>query len=163
MHHTTCAMDPCNTKFLMKFKDTLIGTITKIINISLTTEQYLDEWKIAAVRPLIKGPNLGTDYNNYCSISSLSFMSKLIEKAAQIQLMTHFTEQNLLPKHQNAYRKYFSTETAILNICNNIWTNMEYKRLMSIICLDISAAFDTVNHSILLEVMENYFAITNTA
>ena len=45
MHYTTCEMDPCNTKFLMKFKDTLIGIITKIINISLTSGQYLDEWK----------------------------------------------------------------------------------------------------------------------
>ena len=76
----------------MKFKDTLIGTITRIINISLTTKQYLDEWKIAVVIPLIKGPNLDTDYKNYCPISNLSFMSKLIEKAAQTQLMAHFTE-----------------------------------------------------------------------
>ena len=111
MHYTTCEMDPHNTKFLMKFKDTLIGTITKIINMSLTTGQYLDEWKVAVVRPLIKGPNLDMEYKNYCPISNLSFMAKLIEKAVQIQLMAHFTEHNLLAKHQNAYRKYFSTET----------------------------------------------------
>ena len=98
-------MDPCNTKFLMKFMYTLIGTITKIINVSLTTGQYLDDWKIVVVRPLIKGPNLDTEYKNYCPISNLSFMAKLIEKAAQTQLMTHFTEHNLLPKHQNSYKK----------------------------------------------------------
>ena len=62
MHYTTCEMDPCNTKFLMKFKDTLIGTITKIINVFLTTGQYLDNWKITVVRPIIKGPNLDTEY-----------------------------------------------------------------------------------------------------
>ena len=88
-------------------------------------------------------------------------MAKLIEKAAQIQLMAYFTEHNLLPKHQNAYRKCFSTETAILNICDNIWTNMENSKLTSIICLDLSAAFDTVNHSILLEVMRNFFGIAD--
>ena len=163
MHYTTCEMDPCITKFLMKFKDTLIGTITKIINVSLTTGRYLDEWKIAVVRPLIKGPNLDTEYKNYCPLSNLPFMSKLIEKAAQTQLMTHFTEHNLLAKHRNANRKNFSTETAILNICNNIWTSMENNKLTSIICLDLSAAFDTVNHSILLEVMRNYFAIADMA
>ena len=64
----------------------------QIINISLTTGQYLDEWKIAVVRALTKGPNLDTEYKNYCPITNLSFMSKLIEKAAQTQLMTHFTE-----------------------------------------------------------------------
>ena len=69
-------------------------------------------------------------------------MSKLIDKAAQTQLTTHFTEQNLLPKHQNAYRKNFSTETSILNICDNIWNNIENKKLTSIIYLDLSAAFD---------------------
>ena len=90
-------------------------------------------------------------------------MSKLIEIAAQTQLMTHFTEHNLLPKHQNAYRKRFSTETAILNICDNTWTSMENNKLTSIICLDLSAAFDTVNHSILLEVMRNCFGIVYMA
>ena len=120
MHYTTCEMDLCNTKFLMKFNDTLIGTKTKIINVSLTKGHYLDEWKTALVRPLLKGPNLDNEYKKYHPISNLSFMSKLIEKAAQTQLMTHFTEHNLLQKHQNAYRKHFSTETAILNICDNI-------------------------------------------
>ena len=163
MHYITCEMDPCNTKFLMKFKDTIIGRITKIINVSLTIGQYLDEWKIAVVRPLIKGPNLDTKYKNYCPISSLSFMSKLIEKAPQTQLMTQFIEHNLLPKHQNAYRKNFSTETAILNICDNIWTSMENNKPTSIICLDISAVFDTVDHSILLKVMRNYFGIADMA
>ena len=74
MHYTTCKMDLCNTKFLMKFKDTLIGIIAKIINVSLTTGQYLDKCKIAVVRPLIKGPNLDTEYKNYCPISNLSFV-----------------------------------------------------------------------------------------
>ena len=141
----------------MKFKDILIGTITKIINISLTTGQYLDERKIADT-----DTDTDTDYKNYCPISNLSFMSKLIERAVQTQLMAHFTEQNLFPKQQNTHRKNFSTETAILNICDNIWTNMENKKHTSIICLDLSAAFDTVNHSILLEVMESYFGIKGT-
>ena len=147
----------------MKFRDTVIGTVTKIINISLTTGQYLDEWKIAVVKPLIKGPNLDIEYKNFYPISNISFMTKLIQKAALTQLMTHITEQNLLPRHQNAYRKNFSKEPAKFNICDNIWTSMENKKLTSIICLDLSAAFDTVYHSILLEVMENYFGTTNTA
>ena len=90
-------------------------------------------------------------------------MAKLIEKAAQPQLMTHFTEHNLLPKHQNAYRNNFSIETAIFNICDNIWTNMENSKLTSVICLDLSVAFDTVNHSILLQIMRNYFGIADMA
>ena len=77
-------------------------TITRIIKIYLTTGQYLEEWKIEVVRPLIE-KNLDVEYKNYCPVSILSFMSTLIEKAVQTQVKTHFTEQNLLPKHQNAY------------------------------------------------------------
>ena len=113
----------------MKFKDTLIGTITKIINISLTTGQYLDKWKIAVVRPSIKGPNLDTDYKNYHPISNLSFMSKLIEKAAQTQLMTHFTEQNLSPKHQNVYRKIYQQRLPYLTFVTTSGTTWKTKNL----------------------------------
>ena len=59
--------------------------------------------------------------------------------------------------------KNFSTETTIFNICDNIWTSMENNKLTCIICLDLSAAFYTVNHSILLNVMRNYFGIADMA
>ena len=77
MNYTTCSMDPCDTKFLMKVKHTLLKTITKIIIISLTTGQYLDEYKIAVVRPFVKRPKLDTEYKNYCLIRNLSFISKM--------------------------------------------------------------------------------------
>ena len=73
-------MDPCNTKFLLKFKETILDAITTIVNQSLTTGKFLDDWKVAAVRPLIKGPNLDTVLENYRPISNLSFLSKITEK-----------------------------------------------------------------------------------
>ena len=77
-------MDPCNTKFLLKFKDTILDVIITMINQSLTTGDFLDDWKVAAVRPLIKGPNMDTELKNYRPISNLSFLSKITEKAAQL-------------------------------------------------------------------------------
>ena len=65
MNYTICTMDPCSTKFIMKSKNMLIMIITKISIISLTTGKYLDEWKIAVIRPLIKRPNLDTECKNY--------------------------------------------------------------------------------------------------
>ena len=57
-----------------------------ITNQSLTTGEFLDDWKVPAVRLLIKGPNMDTELKNYRSISNLHFLSKIIEKAAQVQL-----------------------------------------------------------------------------
>ena len=54
---TICILDTCNTRFLLKFKETILDAITTIVNQSLTTGTFLDDWKIAAARPLIKGPN----------------------------------------------------------------------------------------------------------
>ena len=97
MNPTTCIIDPCNTRFLLKFKETILDAITTIVNQSLTTGEFLDDWKVAAVRPLIKGPNMDTELKNYRPISNLSFLSKIIEKAAQSQLQKHFNQQSYYP------------------------------------------------------------------
>ena len=120
MNPTTCMTNPCDTRFLLRFRDTILDVITIIVNQSLTTGEFLDDWKMAIVRPLIKGPNLNTELKNYRPISNLSFLSKIIEKAAQLQLQEHFDQQSLLPKHQSAYREHHSTETILLNMCDNI-------------------------------------------
>ena len=58
MNPTICIIDPCNARFLLKFKETILDAITIIVNQSLTTGEFLDDWKMAIVRPLIKGTNL---------------------------------------------------------------------------------------------------------
>ena len=121
---TTCIMDTCNTRFLLKFMERILDAITTIINQSLATGTFLDDWKVVSVRPLIKDPNLDTKLKNYRPNSNLSFLSKITEKAAQSQLQKHFHNQALLPKHQSAYRWYYSMETTLLNMCENtlkIW------------------------------------------
>ena len=97
------------------------------------------------------------------TISNLSFISKSIEKAALLQLSTFFEDQNLLPIYQSAYCKHHSTETAVLNICDEILENAEHNKLTAMVCLDLSTAFDNVNHSILKSVMEHYFGLKDTA
>ena len=163
MNLTTCIMDPCNTRFLLKFKETILDAITIIGNQSLTTGTFLDDWKIAAVRPLIKGPNLNIELKKCRSISNLFFLSKIIEKAAQSQLQIHFDHQSLLSKHKSANRQHYPMETTQWNMCHNILKNMENPKSTSIVSLDLSAAFDTVNHKILLDILKNYFGITEQA
>ena len=87
----------------------------------------------------------------------------MIEKAALLQLCTFFEDQNLLPTYQSAYHKHHSTETAVLNICDEILENAEHNKLTAMQCLDLSAAFNTVNDSILKYVMEHYFGLKDPA
>ena len=162
MKKTTCDVDPCNMNFLMEFKGILLGTWTKIINKSLLTGYFLQSWKKAIIRPLIKSSELHREFKNYRPTSNLSFISKSIGKAA-LQLSSFFEDQNLLPTYQSAYYKHHSTETAVLNICDEILKNAEHNKLTAMVCLDLSAAFDTVNHSILKSVMEHYFGLKDTA
>ena len=121
MRPTTFRMDPCNTKCLLKFTDTILDTLMKIVNLSITQGIFLPEWKLATVQPLIKSTKLDTSLQNYRPISNLTFISKLIEKIILQQLNTHFQNNNILPEYQSAYWKHHSTETAILNICDNIF------------------------------------------
>ena len=116
----------------------------------------------AVVRPLIKSSKLDREFKNYQPISNLSFISKSIEKAALLQLSTYFEDQNLLPTYQSPYCKHHSTETAVLNICDEILQNAEHNKLTGMACLDLSAAFDTVNHIILRTVIEHYFGLKDT-
>ena len=160
MNPTTSIMDPCNTRFLLKFKETIADAITTITNQSLTTRKFLEDWKVAAVRPLIKGQNISTELKNYRPISNLSFLSKVIEKAVQAQLQKHFGKPSLLPNHQSAYRQHHSTETTLLNMCDNI---LKHGKCTSMVCLDLSAAFDTVNHKILLGILKSYFGNSDHA
>ena len=61
MNPATSIMHHCNTRFLLKFKETIVDDITTITNQSLTTGEVLDDWKVAAVRPLVKGQNMSTE------------------------------------------------------------------------------------------------------
>ena len=159
MNYTTCQTDPSNTSFLLKSLDIILGTLTKIINKSLTQAKFLQSWKTASVRPLLKGKELSTIPENFTPISNLSFVSKTVEKAIPPQILNHFESQNFMPMHQSAYRQNFSTEPALLNITHNILNNMESKRCTAMICLDLCVAFDTVNQSILLDILENFYGL----
>ena len=77
--------------------------------------------------------------------------------------MNHFRTNTLLPNYQSAYMAHYSTETVILNLCDNILQNIENNINTAMVALDLSVAFDTVNHGILLEVLNKYYGIQGLA
>ena len=124
---------------------------------------FFNPGKKALLRPLIISSILDREFKNYWPITNWSFISKSIENAVLLQLSTYFEDQNLLPTCQSAYYKHHSTETAVLNICDEILQNAEHNKRTTMVCLDLSTAFDTVNHTILKTVMEHYFSLKDTA
>ena len=82
-------------------------------------------------------------------ISNPQFVSKITERAVFDQVYSHTTDNELFPVLQSAYRKGHSTETALLRVVNDILSNMNKQHVSILVLLDLSAAFDTVDHAIL--------------
>ena len=139
----------------------LLPLITALINNYITSGVYPCLYRKAIVRPLLK--KLGLDpneYKNYRPVSNLFFISELIEKAVSMQLEHYLSQNNLLDIYQSGYRMYHSTETALLKITNNILMNQNEQCSTALVAIDLSAAFDLVNHSIFLERLYTYYGIS---
>ena len=159
----SCETDVLPTKLLKSFLNELLPIITRLVNLSLTEGVFPPNWKEAIVRPLLKKLGLELIYANYRPVSNLPFMSKLIEKAALFHLNKHVNDHNLLPRNQSAYRQHHSCESALLRLVNDILAAMEDQEITALIALDLRAAFDTVDHDILLDVLECQYGIEGVA
>ena len=87
----------------------------------------------------------------------------MIEKAALFRLNIHVKESNLLKKNQSAYRQFHSCESALLRLVNDILEGMEEQEVTALIAIYLSAAFDTVDHDILLDVLQKQYGACGTA
>ena len=115
------------------------------------------------MKPLIKSRQNGTIQSNYQPVSNLSLISKVVEKCTLEQFNKHCDGNALILENQSAYRKHYSCETSLLRMTNNILWNMENKLVTAVTLLDLLAAFITVDHDILLEVLHNKFGIDGNA
>ena len=113
--------------------------------------------------PLIIKPNLSKDLKKYRPVNNLCIISKYVEKAMLEQLNTYMTTLNLLPDYILAYRKNFFIETVLVKIHHDILKAFEEQKGTLLIGLDYSAAFDTVDHNILLMVLANMYVIGGLA
>ena len=163
MKTKSCELDPLPTHVLKSLIDKLLPALTKIVNMSLTTGQFSTCWKCAIVRPLLKKSGLELTHKNYRPVSNLQFISKLVERCALLQFIDHCDLHKLIPDYQSAYRKGYSCETSVLKLLNNRLWAMETQSVLPVILLDLSAAFDTVDHDLFIRVLQNNFAITDTA
>lgn len=146
----SCALDPMPTPLVVSCVDVLLPVITTIVNSSLLHGHFPASWKEAIVTPILKNPSLTSEFSNLRPISNLQFISKLTERAVFDQLQTHMLDHALYPVLQSAYRKSHSTETALIKVQNDILMNMDHQHVTLLVLLDFSAAFDTIDHQVLL-------------
>lgn len=139
---------------VLKHSSSLISTpLTHIINLSLRTGNFPNKLKYAKVLPLFKSGDRG-DINNYRPISILPAFNKIFEKIISFRLVTYLEQNNLLAVQQHGFRAQHSTESALLEFVNNVYTCLEEKLYVTGIFLDLSKAFDTLDHTILLRKLE---------
>ncbi|WP_419588267.1 RNA-directed DNA polymerase, partial [Thiolapillus sp.] len=103
------------------------------------------------------------DLKNYRPVSNLSFLSKVAEKLVLSQLSEYLNANQLFSPVQSAYRPNHSTETALVKIVNDLLLALDDGKVSVLTLLDLSAAFDTIDHNILLHRLEHAFGITGTA
>ncbi|PIK38614.1 reverse transcriptase-like protein [Apostichopus japonicus] len=145
-------LDPLPTWLAKGCSAELILLITNIVNTSMSTGTVPDSFKVAHVTPVLKKTSLDRNcLKNYRPISNLSFVSKVLEKTVLSRLMDYLTQENLLEPYQSAYKSGHSTETALNAVHNFITSKLDEDCFVLLVLLDLSSAFDTVNHSILLK------------
>ena len=160
----SCSLDPWPTFLVFDYLDILITPTTSIINASLKQGKCPNFFKQAHVTPILKKSSLDKEIlKNYRPVSNLNFISKILEKVVAVQLQTHLDEAGLMTAFQSAYRKHHSTESALLNIHNNSLLNMAKGSVTALTLLDLSATFDTIDHTILLDRLNVHYGISELA
>jgi len=138
---TFCDLDPIPTCLLKKCTSVLVPTITKIINLSLSTGVCPDHFKSSLVLPHLKKANLDKEeLGNYRPISNLSFLSKLTERIVKTRLTNHLSSNGLLNSFQSAYTKFHSTESTLLAVNDHIINAISEQKVTALCLLDLSAA-----------------------
>lgn len=152
---TSCGHDNISPKLLKQTAQSILLPITHIVNLSLASGIFPENMKIAKVVPIFKN---GSSYyfNNYRPVSLLPSCSKILERIVFTRLHKFLDKYSLLTPSQYGFRPNFSTELAILELQNSIINNLSCNKQTIGLFLDLSKAFDCLNHEILLKKLSHY-------
>ena len=142
-------LDKISARLLKSSANTITPSVTKLLNLSIRTGKFPKSWKCSKITALFKSCDR-TNASNYRPISILPTLSKILEKTVHSQLYQYVVTNNLLTRKQFGFRKGLSTVSALTSFADEVLLNMEQGKLCGAVFLDLTKAFDTVDHGILL-------------
>ena len=158
----TSTQDPIPAALLGDCLDEVLPALLRIVNHSLITGS-MDGLKDCIVTPLLKKSNLDPEIlSNYRPITNIAYISKLIERVVLIQLNNHMSSNNLHVINQSGYKAHHSCETLLIKLVNDILLSLDSKHCVVLLLLDLSAAFDTVDHEKLLNMLHDELGLSST-
>ena len=135
--------------------NTFSKILSRAFNLIVATGVYPSCLKIAKVIPIFKS-GVATSPSNYRPISTLSVLNKILEKLLFSRLLNFCNRNQILYKMQYGFRRGCNTTTAVIELVDSIIHEIEAKKLVGALFLDLKKAFDTLNHSVLLRKLELY-------
>jgi exonuclease III len=151
----SCQLDPIPTTLLKQILPSILPVICNTVNLSFQNRAMPESLKTAVVTPLLKKSTLDQEnMKNFRPVSNLPYIGKVIEKIVVQRIEEHLTRNNLSEPLQSAYKPNHSTETALLKVSNDILLALDKRKCVLLVLLDLSAAFDTIDHSIFLQWLE---------
>ena len=160
---TTPRLDPLSGNTMKDCLDEVLPHLEDLVNSSLVSGS-IDGVKLSHIKPLLKNFDLdSSELSSYRPISNLSFISKLIERVVARRLNEHMSCNNLHVDSQHGYKAGHSTETLLVKFLNDILVAIDKEKGVVVLLIDLSSAFDTVQHDILLKILRNSLYIRGTA
>lgn len=134
----------------------VVPVITHIVNLCFTKHKWPQAWKVSKIVPIPKNKKLQFSESNSRPISLLPILSKVMERIMYEQIQLYFLKNNLFTDFQHAYKEKHSTTTALTQMVDDWYDDLEQKKLIGAIFLDFSAAFDILDHELLLGKLKCY-------
>lgn len=147
--------DDLHIKFIRMVFEEIKQVLCHIFNYSLNNCVYPKQWKQALILPLPKVTN-PLECKHYRSINILCVFGKILDKLVYQQMCNYVNDHNILNLVQSGYRSHFSTQTALIKVTDDIRLAMDKRKVVILVLLDFSRAFDCVHPDLLLAILESY-------
>ena len=159
----TCSLDPLPASLLKLCTEEVLPSLEVLVNSSLRSGS-VEGLKEAVVRPLLKKAGLDPDnFANFRPISNTSFVSKIIERIVHRRINTHMDQNGLHSNTQFGYKKNHGTDTLLVHFIDSLMVAVDKGLGVVVVLIDLSAAFDTVNHDVLLRILGQEIGLRGTA